>query len=643
MIFGKPFFWWLCLCALCLPASAAAQRDTVQPNRINLDNARSAELLQINGREIKKLKEEVVMQRGDATMYCDSAFLFENNDIFAYGNVRIKQGDSLTIFADSLRYMAAPRVANLFSKDVVLVNGRQRLFADRQLTYNLATKIANYNDGALLDNGKTQLTCRRGTYFVKEQEALFRNKVVVRDTNFSLQSDSLRFNTQTQVATFLAPTRIFQDSARIYCEAGFYDTEQRVAALYTNAQYQKNEQKARADTILYDGKRRLTTLIGNALSEDGKKIATADRIAFDEANGLTTLDGNPDYRDDQQHIKSKERIIYNNEKKTFSTEGRTEVSDGARLLEADNIRNGDSISVASGNIIFRDTAQNTTILCEHLVLQAGSDSFKAFSQSPDSTATRKRPMLKAVIDRDTLFLSADTLVSFKKIIRSFTNADSNYLANHKSDTMLIIKTLQKDSLFRTTRMMPCADTAQLLLAFRDVRIFKSDLQVVSDSLAYNSTDSLFYFYKKPIIWSDTSQFSADTIRLAMSDNKIKNVYLRSKAFIANSPDESIFNQIKGDNAVIEFDSGAVRQMHTVENAESIYYVQDEKKAYVGPNRTKSNEIFIIFKEKKIDRIKFIRGAVGRLTPMKQAKAADFRLSGFFWEVKRRPKSVADLQ
>ncbi len=638
MIFSKKILLFV---FLLLPMWAAAQRDTSQ-NKINLDYARSAELIQLNGQEIKKLKEEVVIQRGDATMYCDSAFIFGNNDIFAYGNVLIKQGDSVSIYSDSLRYLALSRIANLYSKDVVLVNGRQRLFAEKQLAYNLATKIATYNDGALLDNGKTQLTCRNGIYFVKEREALFRKDVVVRDTNFSLRSDSMRFNTATQIVTFLAPTRIFQDSARIYCEAGYYDTEQQKAELYDHAQYLKNEQKARADTIRYDGRLKLTTLVGNAFSEDGKKIAQADVIRYDEANGQTILDGNPDYRDEQQHIKSTEQIVYDNKKKTFSTKGRSNVSDGSKMLEADGIESRDSVAVANGRVVFSDTVQKTTVLCEHLILGKNNDYFKAFSQSPDSTAARKRPMLKAVIDSDTLYLTADTLLSLKKITQSLMNADSNYLLKNTSDTFALAKKMHKDSLFQNTRVMPCADTARLILAYKDVRIFKSNLQAVSDSLAFNNTDSIFYFYKKPILWSDTSQFFADTIRMAMSQNKIKRIYLLRKSFVINEMAENIFNQVKGDQTVVDFENGEARQMHVTNNAESIYYAQDEQKAFVGPNRSKSREIYVIFQDKKVNRIKLISGASGRLTPMKQAKPEEFRLNGFRWESKRRPKGIYDL-
>lgn len=215
--------------------------------------------------------------------------------------------------------------------------------------------------------------------------------------------------------------------------------------------------------------------------------------------------------------------------------------------------------------------------------------------------------MKSLVDNDTLYMSADTLSSFKP-----------------------------DS----------ATDGRLLLAYHDVRIFKKDLQAVCDSLTYSSADSMFHFFKlasTPLIWSDTSQFSADTIMLTMRDNKVHQIWLRQNALVINSDDERMFNQIKGRNNTVFFEDNAAREMLVEGNAQALYYALDDNKAYIGVNETECSEMRLYFEDNQVSGIKFYAEPKGQFLPMRQAGTTESKkLEGFFWEKTRRPRSVAAL-
>jgi hypothetical protein len=78
------------------------------------------------------------------------------------------------------------------------------------------------------------------------------------------------------------------------------------------------------------------------------------------------------------------------------------------------------------------------------------------------------------------------------------------------------------------------------------------------------------------------------------------------------------------------------------NAEAVYYAIDDKKAYVGVNQTACSEMRLFFTENKINHIKFYTQPAGSFTPMKKAGKDSKKLKGFFWEKRRRPRSVEDL-
>lgn len=49
-------------------------------------------------------------------------------------------------------------------------------------------------------------------------------------------------------------------------------------------------------------------------------------------------------------------------------------------------------------------------------------------------------------------------------------------------------------------------------AFKQARMFKTNAQGRSDSLAYNETDGVMHFVGKPIFWAGERQVTGDTIR-----------------------------------------------------------------------------------------------------------------------------------
>lgn len=571
---------------LMMPALLFAQ-EKKSNKPVDIDFSRQWTLIQQHGKVLQKLVGEVQLHQDSVFMYCDSATIEDRVRVIAVGNVIIQQGDTAVIFADSLVYLSELRQAELFG-NVVLVNGEQKLFTDK-LHYDLNTKVATYLDGAVLTNGKSRLKSRRGFYFVEQKEVFFKEKVEVTDPDFTLKSDTLKFNVETKTAFFLGPTIIATGESKVYTESGFYNTETNFAEFNKNAQFVKAEQKATADTIRYDGKFDLYTLQSNAWFEEGARRATADLIQYDQKADKTFMKGNAHLVDTDQDIRSEE-VIYDAKKKTYATRGRSRISDPPQILEADQVDfdEADGLGIATGNVSWQDTSANLNIVCERAAYNRETGFIKA------SGGRSNRPLLRSLLEGDTLYMTADTLLSLR------------------------LDTLQGDS-------------SRALYAYNDVRILKSDLQVICDSLSYSTADSIFRLYNAPFIWSDTSQFSADTIHLELADNKINRIFLFGNALIINSPDERFFNQIKGRNITAKFEEQELRVIDVSGNAQSIYYARDDAGAYIGANKTECSEMVLHFGNNQIRRIKFLAEPKSKMDPMQQADHQSLRLEGFIWD------------
>ena len=630
--------------------------DTTEQKPVIVDHSDIGEYIQEGGRQIQmlmKVDRQVELRQGDAFMYCDTAII-EENDVVAYGNVIIQQNDSINVFADSLVYLGNERIADLY-RGVVLESGEQRLFTE-VLKYNLDTKVATYFTGAMITTEETQLTSKRGYYYVNEKEAFFKDSVVVINDEFTLQADTLKYDTETKVATFLGPSLIRQDSAKIYCEAGFYDTANKRAEFTKNAQYQKGEQEATALVIRYEGADDQIILEGNAQFKEGQKEATADVIRYDDKQDLIFLEGNAVYQDETQFIEA-DKIEYDSKSESVKTDGRSRIVDENQILIADKIDydNNTQLGIATGNVFWVDTVEQITISCENAEYDRTTDYLKA---------TGGRPLMTTLIDGDTLYLVADTLISYRPaaIVDTIQTLDSIQLQNDSLNTTVLdpipidtvkievleldslqVDTLQIDTLLVDTLLQEPDPNARNLIANRNVMVYKSNMQAVCDSLTYSTADSLFQFFVNPIIWSDTSQFYADVIHMKLADNKIDRILLYDNSFIINSPDEVFFNQIKGRDIVAFFEEDEIRRVKVDGNAESVYYALDDSKAYVAVNKTVCSEMMLFFGNNEIEQINFYRQPKATMYPMNQIDHETLELAGFYWETKKRPASVADLR
>ncbi len=596
-------------------------QDTTE--MVELNRSDELENFKEDGQEIRFLKGNIQMKQGNTLFFCDSAYQYiSQNAILAWGEVTIIQGDSVQIFSDSLRYFGDTKDAYLIG-NVVLKDSIQKLFTER-LDYNLDTKIGTYFNGGLIDNGTSQLTSQIGVYNTDTHEAFFKDSVLIVSDTFMLKTDSLNYNTQTQFSEFLGPTLIVQDSAKIYCESGYYDFENKFAEFDKNPQYVKDDKVATAEKMIYDGEIKVIILEGNAQYTEDTRFAKADRIRYDEVNDITDLKGNAYVKDEDTEVTS-DHIIYDGKTDSYTTEGKMIAKSEDQYIEADyskkdgttgntilegNVIIADTTQIlkgnyvefnddtgdgfAAGDVFWQDTVNQTTILGDSIFFNKKTDYVNAIG----------RPLMTTIMDGDTLFLSADQLIS-KKMETDTTEIDE-------------------------------------LLAFKDVRMYKSDFQVVCDSMSYISSDSIFSFYYNPFIWSDSTQFSADTIHFTMKNEKIDSVFLIQNSFIIDTPDELFFNQVKGKYITMKFKESSPENVFIDVNSESVYYALDDQEAYIGVNHTKCSQMKMEFEEGDLKFIRFYKEPQSVMYPMKKANHSALQLSGFRWNQKQRPLSPADL-
>ncbi len=585
-------------------AIAQDQPDTTQLTKIKVDYADRG-ILQKDSKngDVQKLIGNVELRHDSMYMYCDSAVI-RNNKVVAGGNVIMQDGDTLVVFAGLVNYDGNTRQVDL-RDSVILTHGERRMYT-HHLFYDLKKRRASFTDGGLLVDHETELTSRAGYYLVDQKIASFKGNVIVHHRDFDLKSDSLIYlgDEDQGIVRFVSFTQIVQDDAEITCYSGYYDLSESKAFFAGGANYQAPSRRAKAEKIYYDKEKKLITLVGEAVIFEKDRVVRADSIVYYEDSEDIQLIGDAHFKNEKSQI-SADVLFYDGKTKAVTTSGQTYIVDGTRIIQADAVdyQEDSGWAIARGHVVLRDTVQNTTIIADKALYRKADQFIKAFGST--------RPLLIKANQSDSLFISADTLFSYREAL-----ADSSATQ---------------------------ADSQRIILAYADVKVYKKDFQVVCDSLSYESRDSSFRFYHQPVIWSDTTQLFADTIYAYMSDNEISKMQLLQNGFIINSNDGQYYNQIKGRQLFADFKTGSLSRVLVKGNSESYYFVLDDEGAYIGLNKAVCSQIELEFGDKnKITSIDFYQEPKFEFVPIQDLLGSSPKLGGFSWDEDRRPTSKWDV-
>jgi lipopolysaccharide export system protein LptA len=194
---------------------------------------------------------------------------------------------------------------------------------------------------------------------------------------------------------------------------------------------------------------------------------------------------------------------------------------------------------------------------------------------------------------------------------------------------------------------PLTDTSRIRIVrgFNNAKLFKSDLQAKADSMFYSTADSTIRMYVHPMIWTQGSQLSGDTINLQMKNKKLDNLDMYPAAFIVNleKNDSTFYNQAGGKQMHGTFKNSKLNYFIITGNAETIYFKRDSVKNQVTDmSRTVSGKAFFNFDKGEISNNGFVGKYEGHGMPLDKAKEEDKILKGFIWKPKDRPVSKESI-
>lgn len=469
--------------------------------RIELIRANELEGSVINGRNVRILKGDVALRQGTTIVYCDIAYqYFEQNEVEAFDHVRIVQGDSLSISGDKLFYNGTTKLAQIRGKEVILKDKKATLYT-QNVDYDMGNKTMHYFNGGRLVDAENTLTSEKGYYYPNQKLFTFKQNVVLKNPQYTMNGDTLIYNSATKIVYFKGPTKIIGKDGTLTAEEGEYNTITKLSDFKGRSRMDYKEYSISADKLSYN------QLVGKGTARRGVVIQS--------------------FKDS---------------------------------------------SVVEGELAYYDRPKGYS---------------KVYANA----------LMKNKFGNDTLYVKADTLISINDSITG----------NRK------------------------------IFAYHNVRIFHKQLRAKCDSLIYNLSDSLLYFFKDPVLWSSGSQVLADTIWIRMKQNKVHRMFLRRNAFVISQDSLQNYNQVKGKNMVAYFDdSTRIERMDVKGNGESIYFALEGDTSLIGMNKVLCSDMTVKFQQKKVKTIVFYKKPDALFTPPHEIQDPERRLKGFRWRSEEMP-------
>jgi len=193
---------------------------------------------------VKKLYGHVKLLHKGTVMFCDTATIFANNNVFAVGNIKIVRPKGQTITGHLLNYYSDQKLAVI--RDHIVLRDKKMKLETTDITYDMNSDIGYYTNGGVVTSEDTRITSKHGTYVAKTKSVFFKFEVRVTNPKYKLTSDTLEYNTESKRNIFYGSTKIDNDSGYIWCNKGWHDGE-------------KNQSSFGVGTIIYNGTQWLMT------------------------------------------------------------------------------------------------------------------------------------------------------------------------------------------------------------------------------------------------------------------------------------------------------------------------------------------------------------------------------------------------
>jgi lipopolysaccharide export system protein LptA len=419
------------------------------------------------------------------------------------------------------------------------------------------------------------------------------------------------------------------DTVNLFCDSLKYDGNTKISKLWGNVRFRDNEYKLLTDSLEYDGnlsrgyyknyatissiegELKLVSKKGYYYSDD-KTFFFKDSVhvthpqyeLFSDTLEFRTIGTSAHFHGPTVIYMDSSEVhcntgVYFTEKEFIQLWNGATIVEPNRTLYADSLLYNQKTDLGEGfcNVRLYDSTEKVMFLSDYLLKYPNNEQVTLYDNAH----------VVQFGEKDTLFLSADTIYNYDDTLSDFRRA----------------------------------------VAIQHVEIINGKMFVACDSAYFSERDSLIKLHKAPMMWADSTQLSADSVHAVYYNQEFHKLLMYNNAFITSEKDSIHYDQIKGEYMTAWLDSSRVQRVYIETNAQTLYYVTEDQtdtlgnvtKSLTGQNKIDCNAITVYFVNSDVENITFHDQPTGAYNPIEDVPQRELFLTGFLWQIERKPKPI----
>lgn len=628
---------------------SAQEKGSQVDSLVRLLSAQSMELIEKDGVDYRKVTGPARFLHNDTFLICDTALWnVRTNQIFAISNVKILQ-DQTVLTGDKLTYYVDRDLAEFRGSLVQLEDKDHNVLRTEFLDYNTRDSVAIFfNGGSMKDAEGQVIESRTGTYDSKAKTFTFSDNVNMFTDSVFVKTTNLVYDSARNKASFGFGTDAWSEDNMLSSNAGWYDRNREIFLFRRDVHGMSDTQEGWADSLFYYRSTGDIELLGNAQVTDTTRdmSAVAGRMLYTDSLSRLVMTREPavigvvkseTVPPDSVYFGADSIVAQS--LMMFQIEDAVKSAAKSRLedLSVDAVQNYRQKAAKEAAEAAAKAAENDPNRPKG-GKKGGADKVEGDVKAPKGGAVDKGidPNAAAAgldskpVGTDSLATGLDSLAVGLDSLA--VGADSLASA---TDSLAV----QKDSIPE-----PLDSTKiSFITAVKNVKLYKSDIQIACDSLAYNDLDSLVRMYERPVVWNESNrQYSADSLFAVLKNQSLQKASLMSNAFIIIKEDTLCYDQIRATEMLAYFDTtGALSRFDAMGDANAIFYLQEDS-VYATVNKSEAKMLSAYFKNGDIDRVYYFESAKNDGYPVAQMTSEERVLKGFSWQPELRPSGRQDV-
>lgn len=626
----------LCLVFISEGYSQAFEND--KDSLVRLVEAKAVRLVDRGGAPFREVKGPARFLHNNTYLLCDSASWDVNaNVIEAIGHIQIIQQDTY-LESDIVTYLADEGIAQFRGTIVKLYNRKGDQLKTKFLDYSTKDSIATFFNGGAMRSSKGDIVeGDEGRYVSATRTFSFTDNVLMYSDSIFVRSSFADYQSDLEFADFGFRTVAWKGRDTLYSNNARYDVKRETLSLTEENYIASQNQELWAGVIDYHRGTGNAELYNNVQIRDNEQssILMGDKgvmvqnpfLAYltdkaaaamfsEEKTGVDSLTQEPIYKRDTLFLGGDTLKMWMVPMYQIDSNEVSNALERRKLADTDPI-----IDIDKANRAYLAAYKKNKALIGKVVPPPPQ-------QQPKNQKLAEGRQLTDGPQKPT-FIGKDKQITAGK--------DSTIVGADSLKTVLL-----KDSLaVQTDTIGIQKDTTKItfISVFHNVKLFRSDLRGVCDSLIYTSIDSIARFYKNPALWNEEkTQFTADSIQLSVRNNAIYKANLIENAFIISEEDSIHYNQIKSTEMVAYFKDNDVYRFDALGGVQAMIFLREKDSSVTLMNHKECRLLTSRMANNSIERVRYIENVKSDIHPTYQLPIEKMRLRDFKWRADELPKS-----